>query len=149
MKSAAHTLLAFAFYAFAAAAVLYASDKPDPETFSTDSKRLDALMQVFSETQARGDQFGNAFWRASKRLAEERGTDIIHAVMERSQKWQGEEGLIFVPLVALLPREAALKILHQYQRSKRESESVWAEEFITELDMSDTKEAVRKYSMEK
>jgi len=106
-------------------------------------------MRVFTETQARNDQFGDTFWRASKRLADKRGSAIIHAVMARCEKWHGEEGMIFMPLVSLVPRESALKVLHQYESSKRESDRIWAGEFITEFDMSDTKEAVKKYSKSK
>lgn len=104
-------------------------------------------MHVFVETQARDDQFGETFWRASKRLADERGTTIIDAVMVLSRKWKDEEGLVYVPLVALLPRSKAIEVLHRYQHSKRESDKVWAGEFITEFGMSDTKAAVAKYSI--
>ena len=75
--------------------------------------------------------------------------EIIHALMVHSAKWKGEEGLIFVPLVALLPRKAALKVLHQYQHSKRQSERIFANECITEFEMEDTEAAVKEYSGKK
>ncbi|GEM_PF-2517289 len=148
MKSAVFIILTCAFCALGPR--LSAAETPDPKTLSADFKRLDALRRVFAETQAHGDQFGDAFWRASKRLADERGPAVLHAVMARSEEWRGgEEGLVFVPLVSLLPREATLKILRQYQSAKGESARIWAGEFITEFGMSDTREAVRKYSSKK
>lgn len=119
--------------------------KPDLERLKGDRMRLDELQRVFVSTP----QFSQQFWRASKRLADERGPEIISAVMARAQMWRGEEGLIFVPLVSLLPRGPTLKVLQQYQRSKRKSDRIWAGEFITEFDMFDTKEAVQKYSRNK
>ena len=119
--------------------------KPDSDRLKADSRRLNDLEKVFKSTT----QFGEQFWHASKRLADQRGPAIIHAVMVRSQKWQGEEGLIFVPLVALLPRRPSLQILHQYQRSKLESDRIWSREFIIEFEMSDTMEMVARYSQTK
>ena len=104
--------------------------------------RLDHLQKVFASTP----QFGEQFWRESKRVADQSGPQIIHAVMQRSKKWHDEEGLVFVPLVALLPRKAALKLLHQYERSSDSASRTWAHEFLIELDAPDTKEMVRKFS---
>ena len=137
--------LFFAVAVFIFTASLCSADQQGQQTLSADLKRLDALTRVFFETQARDDQFGESFWRASQRLANERGPAIINAVMTLSRKWKEEEGLVYVPLVALLPRDEALGVLHRYQHSKRESERVWAGEFIIEFGMSDTKAAVAKY----
>ena len=145
MKSPLRLFLASAFCIFTVSSPL-AADQPDQKALSADFKRLDALVRVFTETQAHGDQFGETFWRASKRLADERGPAIIDAIMVLSRKWQGEEGLVYVPLVALLPRDKALEVLHRYQHSKRESDKLWAGETIAEFDMEDTKAAVAKYS---
>jgi hypothetical protein len=54
--------------------------------------------------------------------------------------------LIFVPLVALLPRSRTLAILHEIERSRHMVNQGFAHEFLIELDMSDTKEAVQRYS---
>src|SRR5947207_892370 len=94
--------------------------QPNADRLKADAKLLEQLQKVFIETQARNDQFGNTFWHASKRLADERGPEIVHAIMVRGRTWHGEEGLIFVPLVALLPRAPTLKLLKQYEHSKRE-----------------------------
>lgn len=109
-------LLALAFLTSSSA---LAADQPDQKTWSADLKRLDALVRVFAETQAHDDQFGETFWRASKRPADERGPAIIDAVMVLSRKWQDEEELVYVPLVAFLPRGKALEALCRYQHSKR------------------------------
>jgi len=119
--------------------------RPDVNRLKADANLLNQLQNVFMSTP----QFGDKFWRESKRLADERGPEIIHAIMVRSRTWHGEEGLIFVPLLALLPRARALKLLKQYEHSKRESDRIWAREIQTEFEASDTQEMVRKYSRSK
>jgi hypothetical protein len=105
-----------------------------------DAQELDRLQKVFASTP----QFGEQFWRESKRIADQCGPSIIHSLMKHAEKWEGEQGLIFVPLVALLPRSAALKVLREYDR--KQEHGGWAKEFLTELDMPDTKEMVGKFS---
>jgi hypothetical protein len=130
--------------------VLRAGEPTDRKVLLEDQKRLDGLEQLFKRTQAKGQQFGDEFWRASKQLADETGPRMVHVVMQRASTWQGEEGLVFVPLVALLPRKPTLALLHEYEHSKRSSDRLWAKEFLTELlDMDDTKEAVRSFSGKK
>jgi hypothetical protein len=114
----------------------------DPKRLKTDNARLDEL-QTFLQSRP---GFDAQFWRASRRAAEERGPEVIHAIMLRARTWRGEEGLVFVPLVALLPRDATRKILNEYGRSKRKSDRLYAREFQTELDSSDIKEAVREHA---
>jgi hypothetical protein len=128
--------------AFAASAQ---QPKPNADQLKADATRLDQLQKVFESTP----QFGDKFWRESKRLADQRGPEIIHAIMIRGRTWQGEEGLIFAPLVALLPRDPALKLLKHYEQSKRESDRIWAREMQTEFEASDMQEMVRKYSKSK
>ena len=140
------TILAFIFAAlFLPFTALAQQPKPEPERLKADATQLDQLQKVFMSTP----QFGEQFWHASKRVAGERGPAIIHAIMIRGRTWQREEGLVFVPLVALLPREPTLKLLKQYEHSKRESDRIWAREFQTEFEASDTQEAARKYSKPK
>jgi hypothetical protein len=109
-------------------------------------RELAQLEKTFFDDQRKGDQFGDHFWRESKQLANHRGTDIIPAVATYCRKWHGEEPLIFVPLVALLPRSRTLAILREIERSGEMADRGFAHEFLIELDMSDTKEAVRRYS---
>jgi len=116
---------------------------PSPEAIRRYTQELDRLERMFASSR---DPLGVPLWRESKRVADRNGPDIVGAVLQRSRKWQGEEGLFFVPLVALLPRQPTLKLLRAYQRSPHELEHVWAGEFITEFDMSDTKKAVRRFS---
>ena len=89
------------------------------------------------------------YWLVSGSIAEKHGLALIPIVMERSKTWKGEEGLIYVPMLALLPRDESTKALKIYQEGKDERLAMWAGEFLTEFDMSDTKEAVEKYKKEK
>jgi hypothetical protein len=109
--------------------------EPSSERPSNDAKRLDQLEKAF----AANPQLDDAFRRSSRRVAAERGPGIIRAVMERSRNWSDNEGLIFVPLLASLPRNDSLRILNRYEKSKVESDRLWAGEFLTELDSADTK----------
>ena len=135
MRTLAATLL------LAAVGTLLAAPKPSSDAMRRYTRELDRL-----ERLAYSIGFDERFWRESKRVADRSGPEIVHAVLPRSHSWEGEEGLIFVPLVALLPREPTLKLLRQYQRSPHELERIWAGEFITEFDMSDTKEGVRRFA---
>jgi hypothetical protein len=111
-------------------------------------RELEYLEKTFFADQRKGDQFGEHFWRESKRVADRTGPNIIGAILPHStkRKWTGEEGLIFVPLVSLLPRQQTLAILRAYQRSRREPEQILGREYLTELEAEDTQEGVRRYS---
>ena len=120
-----------------------AAPTPSREAMQRYTQELDRLERMFASS---ADPLGEPLWRESKRVADRTGPEIVTAVLQRARKWEGEEGLLFVPLVALLPRGLTVKLLRQYQRSPHELERVWAGEFITEFDMSDTTEGVRRYS---
>ncbi len=119
--------------------------KPSAEQMRRFTRELDQLEKTFFDTQRQGQQFGDRFWRESKRVADRNGPDIIAAIMLRGRKWRGEEGLIFSPLVDLLPRERTLAILRAYQRAGRPSDRVWAREFMIEFEAEDSQEGVRRY----
>jgi hypothetical protein len=123
-----------------------ATEEPSPQELRRYSRQLDLLEKTFFSDQQKGGQFGNHFWRESKRVAEREGPKIIFAIMIRGRKWTGEEGLIVVPLVSLLPRDAAIATLHECEHSDRESDRIWAREFLTEFEASDTKAGVLRYS---
>src|SRR5881398_788011 len=107
-------------------------------------RELQYLEKTFFADQRKGDQFGEHFWRESKRVADRTGPNIIAAILPYATKqtWTGEEGLIFVPLVSMLPRRETLAILHAYERSPREPEHILGREYLTELEADDTKEGV-------
>jgi hypothetical protein len=119
---------------------------PLPVQMRQYTAELDQLEKTFFFYRDKGDQFGEAFWQASKRVAKRNSPDIIAAVMLRARKWTDEEGLIFVSLVSLLPRRPTLAILHAYEHSSRESDRVWANEFMIEFEADDTKESTQRYS---
>ena len=120
--------------------------KADFSPIEADDKLLNGLEIVFQSTPP----FGKEFTRASIKLADERGPEIIHAIMARSHKWHDEEGLVYVVLIDMLPREPALKILRQYQHSKQESQWIWAGDFITEFGISGKDPAaIRREATEK
>ena len=119
--------------------------EPSADQLRSDYQQLDALQKVFATTP----QFGDAFWHTSIKLADQRGPDILYALFERAQHWQGEQqGLIFSPMVALLPREKTTKLLHEYQHSKRPADRLWAGEFLADFGMSDTKAGIAHYRKE-
>ena len=107
------------------------------------AKELDHLEQSCMRTDCFSDQ---RYWRESLKVARRTDPGIVHAVMLRSRKWRDEEGLVYVPLLALLPRPAVTKILREWEHSKRELDRVWAHEFFVEFDSDDVKEAVRALS---
>jgi hypothetical protein len=112
------------------------------------TRELQYLEKTFFADQRKGDQFGEHFWRESKRVADHTGPNIIAAILPYAtkRKWSGEEGVIFVPLVAMLPRQQTLAILRAYERSPREPEHILGREYLTELEAEDTEEGVLRYS---
>jgi hypothetical protein len=122
---------------------------PSAAQLATFERGLTQLEKTFLADQHKNDQFGDHFWRESKRLADRSGTDILPAVAVYCRKWRGEEPLIFVPLVAFLPRTRTLAILSEMEHSGPSADRGLAHEFLIELDMSDTKDGVKRYSGEK
>jgi hypothetical protein len=122
--------------------LLFASAAAAAEPAGRYTGELQHLEKTFYATE----QFGDALWRESKRVADRSGPEIIPAILQYGRKWHGEEALIFVPLVALLPRSRTLAILHRMERSARSEERGFAQEFLTELDMPDTQSGVKRYS---
>ena len=127
----------------ASVASVAAAPTPSREAMQRYAQELDRLERMFATSP---DPLGEPLWRESKRVADRTGPEIVSAVLQRARKWEGEEGLFFVPLVALLPRGPTLKLLRQYQRSPHELERIWAGEFITEFEASDVQEGVRRFS---
>lgn len=89
------------------------------------------------------------YWLLSGSIAEKHGLALIPLVMERSKEWNGEEGLIYLPMLALLPRDKTVKVLKKYQEGGNEHFALWSGEFLTEFEMSDTIHCVEKYQKEK
>jgi hypothetical protein len=88
---------------------------------AADSRHLSQLERTFVRSQNRGEESMEGFVLASRRLAEERGIEIIHAVMSRAKNWKGEEGIVFAPLIEFLPRRPPLQLLRNYQQSRHTS----------------------------
>src|SRR6266478_10185749 len=109
--------------------------KSTKEQLKQDLARLDGLMKASMKgPPPTFTVFNKEYWLESKRVAAQTGPRIIPAIMERATTWsQGEEGLLFVPLVAFLERKPTLKLLKEYQHSKRESDRIAAKDFLIEL----------------
>jgi hypothetical protein len=107
------------------------------------AKELDRLEKLCLATNCYSD---DRFWRESKRVADRTGPQIIHAVLLRGRAWREEEGLVFAPLVVMLPQKSAIRLLREYERSPRRSDQIWAHEFLIEIAAPDTKEMLRRYS---
>jgi hypothetical protein len=116
--------------------------EPYAERPKIDAKQLDKLEQIF----AANPRFDDAFWQSSRRVANWRGPSMATAVMNRSHTWNGEEGSVFVPLLALLPRTSVLNTLKRSDKSATASERHWAAEFRARLNSPETKAAVAKFS---
>ena len=144
MRAFAIMLLTFPLLASADANI----PKLTPQQLRHYMRELEYLETTFFADQRKGDQFGKHFWRESKRVACRSGPEIIAAILPYATKrnWTGPEGLIFVPLVAMLPRQQTLAILKAYQQSPRESERGVGREYLIELEADDTQEAVRRFS---
>jgi hypothetical protein len=144
MRTLCISLLAFGFLGSAHAGI----PRPTPQQLRDYMRDLQYLEKTFFADQRKGDQFGEHFWRESKHVGERTGPNVIAAILPYATKrnWTGEEGLIFVPLVAMLPRQQTLVILRAYERSRFEPEHILGREYLTELEAEDTQEGVRRYA---
>lgn len=91
-----------------------------------------------------GNGFGDDFARVSKEIADRHGIAVIAPVMARSKTWKGEEGIIYALMIAFLPREEAVRELKRYQKREGSLEAIWAGEYITEFEASDTRSIIEK-----
>jgi len=65
----------------------------------------------------------------NKAIAREQGVAVITPIMARSKDWKSEEALIFVPVVALLPRDKTVSILNDYKKNGKSWEQQAATDF--------------------
>jgi hypothetical protein len=107
----------------------------------------EGVVRIEKKWMEDGD-FTQEFWILSDEVAQKHGIAVIDRVMERSKKWQGMEGLIYVPMLALLPRKEAVAKLKEYESGTDESNKLWAGEFLIEFEISDTITMVKKYGAE-
>lgn len=91
------------------------------------------LMRIEDEWKKRG-KFDKLFHAVSREVADQYGTAILPALMERSEKWEGEECLIFVPLVVQLPAEDAWgRLASDYLNSDMRKHRIYARDFMVEI----------------
>ena len=114
-----------------------------PDVAKRYARQLDHIERYCRQRGCFSDEH---FWRESARVARRLPADVNHAIMLRSRKWDGEDGLMYVPLVAFLPRTATMQLLREYEHSRRERERIWAREFIIELEEPGTRKAIRALS---
>lgn len=135
MKEISNRLLFAVILLFCGCETLHhASDSESPD---------EAIIRLEKEFEKGKGYFTWEFWQFSGELGKKHGTKLIAPIMERSKKWKGEEGLIYVPVLALLPRQETLKVFEEYK--KDEKFKLWIHEFLVEFDASDVKEGVSKY----
>ena len=107
-----------------------------------------AIVQLEKDLAKGGGAITDSVWKISKDLGKKHGTALVAPIMERAKKWKGEEGLAFVPMLALLPRKETVKILERYKAGKDESQKLAAEEFLGEFETPDVIEGVKRYNAE-
>lgn len=103
-------------------------------------------LAVHYALDAQEDEFKAQWWILSRKTAAKTGPAMIHALMKRSRSWQGEEVILYIPLVAFLERKATMKLLEDYRHSKVETHRIYAGDLIAELGAADIKEGFRKFS---
>ena len=86
---------------------------------------------------ASSELFSKPLMRASKRVANTHGVSILPTLMKRAEGWGGEEGLLYLPLVLMLPREHTVQILKSYAAVGSRRQRIWAREFLYEIKSSD------------
>lgn len=107
---------------------------PLPPPKPTAAEALEQWQQDFAQ-HSDGSLSSTFFWENSRRLAEDYGVAIIPAILDRSEKWEEMEGLIFVAIILSLPPEQALAVLQPEMKSTNPQRALWAQEFVIEMEM--------------
>ncbi len=61
-------------------------------------------------------------------------TELIPLILQKSDKWEGEEGLLYMPIVLNLPLEDAIAAFTGYTKGTDEKKALWAREFLIEIE---------------
>lgn len=108
----------------------------------TPAYRERIVQELFDAAERMPDATGMAFSidyaRYCKQVGRREGFRALDAVMAWCDRNRDEAPLLFVPLVATLPRRETLRRLKAFQRSRNEYIRIYAGEMLTELRMTDT-----------
>jgi len=61
-------------------------------------------------------------------------TALIPLILDKSIGWEGEEGLLYMPIVLNLPLDDAIEELQKYLKGTDKKKALWAREFLIEIE---------------
>jgi hypothetical protein len=59
---------------------------------------------------------------------------LIPLILDKSNEWEGEEGLLYMPIVLNLPLDDAIKEFQKYLKGPDKEKALWAREFLIEIE---------------
>lgn len=114
----------------------------------TPTEAVDRVWNAFANLdphRSSDNNFPQQFWILSRTVAHDQGVAVIAPIMARSKDWKDEEALIFVPLVAFLPKDQAIPILNRYKKEGKPWEQQCADDLLIEINSNDVKEAQKEF----
>jgi len=89
-------------------------------------------LQIYEKAAKRTEQ---EISTAGKQAAHKQGIAIIPAILDRSQSWKGEEGLLYMAIILNIPPHETISELEKVLVSKDRHRALWAREFLVEIEM--------------
>jgi len=103
----------------------------------------DASAETAAEALARFDRVSaktenplhkDLFTGIGREIAYRHQTRLIPLILQKSDQWKGEEGLLYLPIVLNLPLEDAMVAFTGYTKGSDEKKALWAREFLIEIE---------------
>lgn len=105
------------------------SDRADFETPSEALARFDGV-SAKTENPLKGDLFTGI----GREVAFRHQIALIPLILDKSNEWEGEEGLLYMPIVLNLPLDDAIKEFQKYLKGPDKEKALWAREFLIEIE---------------
>jgi hypothetical protein len=77
---------------------------------------------------------GNLFTGVGREIAFRYQNALIPLILDKSEKWEGEEGLLYLPIVLNLPLDESIKEFQRYLKGPDKRKALWAREFLIEIE---------------
>lgn len=98
----------------------------------TPSEALTRFDDVSSITES--SQRGELFTGIGREIAFRHQKTLIPLILDKSEKWEGEEGLLYLPIVLNLPLDESIEDFQHYLKGPDERKALWAREFLIEIE---------------
>jgi hypothetical protein len=105
---------------------------PSPTWAETSSEALARFDSISAKTDNPLRQ--DLFTGIGREIAFRHQTALIPLILDKASGWEGEEGLLYMPIVLNLPLDDSIDEFQKYLDGKDEKKALWAREFLIEIE---------------